>query len=294
MAERRVGLLGATSLVGECLLPELVQAGWQVIAFSRRAVNDTTSGVEWCRLRNPLSPLTPLPQGEGKIPYWVCVAPIWILPDYFNALETHGVRRIVVLSSTSRFTKWDSSDTGEQTVARRLANAEACVQAWAEATAVEWVILRPTLIYGRGRDRNIAEIARLIRRYGFFPVLGQASGLRQPVHAEDVARACLAALEVSNARNRAYNISGGETLTYREMVCRVFVALGRSPRTLSVPLSLFRLAIACLRVLPRYRQWLTTMAERMNRDLVFDHAEAARDLGFKPRNFLLAAQDVEG
>jgi len=34
------------------------------------------------------------------------------------------------------------------------------------------------------------------------------------------------------------------------------------------------------------------MAERMNRDLVFDHAEAARDLGFKPRAFMLSAEDV--
>jgi nucleoside-diphosphate-sugar epimerase len=166
------------------------------------------------------------------------------------------------------------------------------VQAWAANHGVEWVILRPTLIYGLGRDKNITEIARFIQRFGFFPLFGKADGLRQPVHAKDVAAACVAALRAPAAANRAYNLSGGETLAYRDMVVRVFAALGRTPRLLPVPLSAFRLAVALLRWLPRYRHWSAAMAERMNRDLVFDHAEAARDLAFKPKTFLLSEQDV--
>ena len=99
-----------------------------------------------------------------------------------------------------------------------------------EGSGVDWVILRPTLIYGLGQDKNISEIVRLIRRFGFFPLVGQAKGLRQPVHAEDVATACLSALEKTDVVNRAYNLSGGETLSYREMINRVFTALGRRPR----------------------------------------------------------------
>jgi hypothetical protein len=34
------------------------------------------------------------------------------------------------------------------------------------------------------------------------------------------------------------------------------------------------------------------MAERMNRDLVFEHSEATRDFGFEPRAFVLSAEDV--
>jgi nucleoside-diphosphate-sugar epimerase len=154
------------------------------------------------------------------------------------------------------------------------------------------VVLRPTLIYGLGRDKNIAEIARFIRRFGFFPLLGKAMGLRQPVHAEDVAGACVAALKAPLAVNRAYNISGGETLPYREMVRRVFAALQKRPRLLTIPLVVFRMAVACLRLFRRYRNWSAAMAERMNRDLVFDHAEAARDLGYAPRPFRLAPEDV--
>ncbi len=183
-------------------------------------------------------------------------------------------------------------NTAEQATAAKLIDGEARVRAWAESRGIEWVILRPTLIYGLGRDKNISEIARFIRRFGFFPVLGEAKGLRKPIHAEDVAGACLAALQGSDVRSRSYNISGGETLTYREMVARIFTALGRRPRVLTVPLWAFRLAVTMLRCLPRYRQWSAAMAERMNRDLVFDHADAVRDLGFKPRGFELTAEDL--
>jgi nucleoside-diphosphate-sugar epimerase len=207
-------------------------------------------------------------------------------------MEQCGIRRLVALSSTSRFSKDDSDDAEERQVARCLRNAEEQVQAWAQRHGVEWVILRPTLIYGFGQDKNIAEIARFIRRFGFFPLFGKANGLRQPIHAADVAGACLAALQASCAANRAYNIAGGEKLTYRDMVARVFTALGRRPRLATVPLWVFRLAVTLLCCLPRYRQWSAAMAERMNRDLVFDHSDAERDLGFKPRGFALAAEDL--
>ena len=246
-------------------------AGWRVVALSRH----------------------PSPRrDEGVTPYWICVAPIWVLPDYFALIEAAGARRVVVLSSTSRFTKVGSGDTAEQATAAKLIDGETRSQAWAESRGIELVILRPTLIYGHGRDKNIAEIARFVRRFGFFPVFGKALGLRQPIHAEDVAGACVSALQATDAANRAYNISGGETLSYREMVIRVFDALGRRPRLLTVPLWAFRLAVTMLRSLPRYRQWSVAMAERMNRDLVFDHADAVRDLGFKPRGFALAAEDL--
>lgn len=303
-----IGVLGATSSVGACLLPMLTEAGWRVAAFSRKAVGLRDDKVEWRRLASSASsPLmkpvvtrsvhqtatTKFPFAvEGNVLFWVCIVPIWVLPDYFTLLDTQGVKRVVVVSSTSRFTKDDSTDLEEQAIALRIADAEARVREWAESRDVEWVILRPTLIYGLGRDKNIAEIARFIRRFNFFPLFGEANGLRQPIHVADVADACLTALQAPCAANRAYNISGGETLTYRNMVARVFSALCRRPRLLTAPLWTFRLAVTMLRRLRRYRQWSTAMAERMNRDLVFDHAEAARDLGFKPRAFVLSAEDV--
>jgi uncharacterized protein YbjT (DUF2867 family) len=288
--DHEVGILGATSLVGGCLMVQLEEMGRSAIAFSRgKGVAIQGGTVEWRQLPALGTKGTNI---ASPISDWICVAPIWVLPYYFSLIEASGARRLVALSSTSRFTKVDSGDRAENAIAAKLIDSEARVQAWAESRGIEWVVLRPTLIYGQGRDKNISEMALFIRRFGFLPLLGRAQGLRQPIHAEDVAAACIAALDAPAAANRAYNISGGETLAYREMVTRVFAALGRPARLVTVPLGAFRVAVAMLRCLPRYRHWSAAMAERMNRDLVFDHADAARDLGFKPKDFALTAADV--
>ncbi|MCE2681185.1 MAG: NAD-dependent epimerase/dehydratase family protein [Burkholderiales bacterium] len=274
MFDKNIGLLGASSFVGQALEPMLARAGYRIYPFTRKHTSPEA--------RSTAHPY----------PYWICVAPIWVLPEHFAMLQAGGVKRIVVVSSTSVFTKDTSSDPAEQATAKKLLDAESALQVWAERSGVEWVVLRPTLIYGFGKDKNISEMARVIQRFRFFPLLGKASGLRQPIHACDVAEACLAALESSNVINRAYNLSGGETLTYKAMVKRIFQALGQRPWLISIPLWLFGLAVQILRQLPRYRQWTTAMAQRMNCDLVFDHTAASADFGFQPQPFVLSAEDL--
>jgi len=287
--ERQVGVLGATSLVGVSLIPLLSAQGWRVTAYSRTRPPRLAADVEWRRAGDPT-----LAAPGAPLPNWISLAPLWVLPDYYERLAAAGARRIVALSSTSASTKAESNDPDERATARRLVAGEASLRAWAERAGVQWTILRPTLIYGHGLDRNVSEIARFVARFGFFPVLGAAGGLRQPVHAGDVAQACIASLEQAGAANRSYDVSGGETLSYRRMVERVFGAMGRRPRVAPVPIVAFRVATACLRRLPRYRRWSAAMAERMNRDLVFDHGDAARDLGFAPRAFHLGPDDLPG
>ena len=285
----KIGLLGANSLVGGCVIQRLSSNGRHTLAFSRYPPDGKTApGVTWLQLPASLPP----PREVPPIKEWLCVAPIWVLPQYLGVIETSGARRVVALSSTSLFVKKDSSDRGEQHIAQRLAEGERALCTWAEAHGIEWVILRPTLIYGRGRDKNLTEIIRFVCRWGFFPLLGKAEGLRQPVHAEDVAAACVSALTSPAAANRSYNLSGGETLSYREMVCRVFSSVGKVPRLVTMPRWLFRLAVAALHLVTRYRHWTVEMAERMNRDLVFDHGDAARDLDFSPRPFQLSQGDL--
>ncbi|PKN51109.1 MAG: epimerase [Deltaproteobacteria bacterium HGW-Deltaproteobacteria-13] len=291
----RVGVLGASSIVGEYLLPLLVEEGWDVVAFSRREQNIKPSGnglLTWQLLaQSGSTAIRDLHQKEKQITCWISLAPIAVLPEYFHLLLTYGARQIVAVSSTSRFTKKESSDRAEKKLAEKLAENEKNLSAWAKKEKLTFTILRPTLIYSPGRDKNVSVIAAFIRRFSFFCVFGEARGLRQPIYAQDVAFACVAALKAEQAANHCYNISGGETIDYREMVCRVFSALGRKPRFVVFPLWLFRLAIFILRIFPPFRHWSAAMAERMNQDLVFDHAEATRDLNFSPRNFQLKRED---
>jgi len=287
--ENNVGVLGATSLVGSCLLPQLLAANYDVNAFSRQSVIERSEDVVWREL--PLE-LVASDEKVANIPFWVCVLPIWVLPDYFSFLELSGVSRIIVLSSTSRFTKAGSPNLEECLVVKRLTEAEACIDKWALVNDIECIILRPTLIYGLGRDKNVSEISRIIGRFGFFPLFGEAKGLRQPIHAKDVARASVLALGCHNIKREEYNISGGEVLSYRKMVERVFSAMQKRPFFIPVPLFLFKIIVLFMRFVPRYRHWTAAMAERMNDDLVFEHRKAFVDLGFKPRLFELSEDDV--
>jgi len=289
LRKERIGVIGATSIVGESLLPLLVEKGYDVVAFSRRVSAEAQTkkpNITWRLLQEK-----ELPKSE-KIAKWIILAPIWVLPQHFSLLLLCGAKHIVALSSTSRFTKELSTDREEKELADKLKQGEEVFISWAAQNNVQWTILRPTLIYGLGRDKNISVIARFIRRFSFFPLVGEAKGLRQPVHARDVALVCIAALSTEQSFNRSYNISGGETLTYRRMVEKVFESLGKKHHFVILPLWFFRAGIFILRFLPPFRRWSPAMAERMNQNLVFDHHEATNDFGFAPRKFELDKEDI--
>lgn len=213
------------------------------------------------------------------------LAPLKLLPAMLPAFFAQGGSRVIAFGTTSVHSKAASAAPAERAYAAGLLEAEREVARLCEAAGVPWTLFRPTLIYGAGRDRNVALIARVIRRFGVFPLLGEARGLRAPVHVEDLAAACVAVREAGATFNKAYDLTGGETLTYRAMVARIFEAMGRRPRFVRVPLALFRLAMWVVSRVPRYRDFNAEMARRMNDDLVFDPTPAARDFGFAPRGF---------
>ncbi|HHO48448.1 MAG TPA: NAD-dependent epimerase/dehydratase family protein [Desulfobacteraceae bacterium] len=273
MSEQRTGVIGASSFAGERLLPLLEHEGHAAVPFSRKGGGGTFS-----LAAGPT-------EVAGSIPNWIYVAPIWTVSHHFPLLEHFGCRRLVALSSTSRFTKRESSSAADRALASRLREGEEEVAEWARRERRTVVILQPTMIYGLGKDKNVAVIARFIKRFGFFPLFGGGSGLRQPVHVDDVASACLAALNIPEGEVRTYVLSGGEVLSYRTMVERIFTALGRKPRIIHCPLPLFALAVSLARLFPSGRELTTEMAVRMNRDQQFDHSAAAADLEFQPRPF---------
>ena len=281
-----VAIIGARSMIGHHAMVQMKRVGMPVVALSRRPHAPTTEdGITWLDLSGDWT--GPF-QAEG-LKRWLCFCPITCVADYFPVFEQLGARRVVVLSSTSRFTKSSiagSVDPSEHVLVRRLEDGEEQFKQWARGAGVEWVILRPTLIYDVERDKNIATIAKFIQRYRFFPLLGNAEGLRQPVFAGDVAKGAIAALTIPAAANQAYNIAGGETLSYRDMVRRVFAQVGRKPRFVTFPLMVFKLALIFAWCIPKYRYLSPAMAVRMNKDMVFDCSKAEHELGYFPVGFL--------
>lgn len=278
-----VGVLGATSLVARPLLPMLLATGRHVVACSRSAASravgaDAAAGVEWR-----------VPGAAGAAPRpiadWIALCPIWIVPDLVDWLDGLGAKRLVALSSQGLVTKRSSPSRAERESAALIAAAESALEAWAAERGTTLCILRPTMIYDGVHDGNVAAVAAFLRRRGWFPVCGRARGLRQPVHAADVAAACRAALE-HPAPARHYAISGGETLPYRSMIERIASARGLTARIVPVPRVAWAVFEPVARMAGLARNLPPGAAVRMNQDLSCDHAAAARDLGFQPRAFM--------
>ena len=269
-------VLGATSLVGRFALPRLQAAGVEHVALSRTAPD----AQGWVRadLWDPeLAARLPI------CPTVLSLSPVWHLPAALGALKARGMKRLVAFSSTSVTAKAASPDAYEQGMVRRLAEGEAAVRDFCEANGVAWTLLRPTLIYAEGHDQNVTRLARMIRKLHALPLAGRGEGLRQPVHADDLAGAAIAAASCRAAHNQAYELPGGETLTYRAMAERVFEGLGRKPAILSVPQGLWRAAFTLAR--PLLPGATAQMGARMSEDLTFDGASAAQDFGWNPRAF---------
>ncbi len=274
---------GGSSQIGRCVLRRLATAG--------------VSGYALGRNRPPGLPADRFVQGDltrtdlefpDRMDAVVHIAKLWYLPEHIDALYARGVRRIVCFSTTSIFVKQDSSDAGERDLVARMVDAEARVLAQCAALEIACTILRPTLVYGLGIDRNVSRAANFIRRFRFYPLAGAATGLRQPVHADDLAAAALAALNTPVAAGKCYEVGGSEQLVYREMIGRIFDTLEMPRRFVPIPF-LGTFAAAAGFVLRR-PEVTGEMVQRMRRDLVCDNGPAIRDFGYEPRPFLSAGR----
>jgi nucleoside-diphosphate-sugar epimerase len=287
---RRAVVLGARSQIGFFLLPRLAEEKLEVLALTRgETPHDQPASAGWIWRHYSPAALTSSIGDSTPVPIVFFLAALPLLPPLIPDFARLGVQRLIAFGTTGRFYKTESADTQERSYIRRLIAAEEEVAGLCERHAIAWTVFRPTLIYGCGRDRNINLIAKFVRRFAFFPLFAGGRGLRQPVHADDLAQACMQALDNRSTYGKAYTLSGGSVVTYREMVEAVFVQLGKPARMFEVPLGLFHATIWLAKKMPRLRGLSTEMATRMGIDMCFDHQAAAEDFGFSPRPFGLDA-----
>lgn len=274
----RALVFGGSGQIGERLLTRLLSGGWQVTAWSRQP-RAARAGLIWRQGDLAMPPAA----GETYEAIFSC-GPL----DHFArwyAQNPVAAARIVAFGSTSVQVKEHSSDAAERDVAQRLAIAEQALFSAAQARGATATVLRPTLVYGAGRDKTLTQIAGLARRTGAFVLPADATGLRQPVHVDDLANAALAVLAQPATQQRSYALGGGEVLAYLQMVERVLAALPRPARLYRVPPSLFGLALGAAQRLGRLRGMNAAALRRLRQDLVFDLEPARRDFGYAPRAF---------
>lgn len=275
-------VFGGSGQIGLPLLDRLHDDGWRVFAVSREARSDQP-GLQW--LKGDLGDVAGLPRRTDAV--FSC-GPLDLFAQWYarTALETP---RVVAFGSTSADVKRGSSDAAERATASRLREAERLLFDTATGRGAGATVLRPTLVYGAGRDQTLSRIARIAQRFGRFALPRGAVGLRQPVHVDDLAAAAFDIAHAPATHGRAYALPGGETLPYREMVRRVLAVLRPQPKLFELPSPLFNLLLAAAHAAGHARGFGEAATARMRSDLVFDAGPAQRDFGYAPRPFRPAA-----
>jgi len=276
---RRALVFGGSGAIGAALLTRLRDADWTVDALSR------TPQAAGPRLHWHAGGFGAMPDAlPASVDAIFSCGPL----DRFSlwyADASIDCPRVVAFGSTSDATKQAASDPGERELAMRLRTSGARVFAAAQARGAAATLLRPTLVYGSGRDRNLSRIVALARRSGVFVLPADARGRRQPVHVDDLAAAAQAAADAPAAHGQAFALPGGETLDYRTMVARTLACLQPAPRLLVLPGVLFDAALWAAHRAGRLQGLPPGAVARMREDLVFDAAPARDAFGYAPRAF---------
>ena len=272
-------LTGASSQIGVFAIPRLVSAGFRVFAVSRKGKPEgypAYEQVEWLNEDDAL-------QVSKKCQYLLSAGPMELAKKFLETAKQF--QTVVVFSSSSVESKQESGNPKERNQIKGMLALESELRLFAQSRGIKLVIFRPTLIYGCGLDTNISRLANLIRRYGFMPVNGKAVGLRQPVHADDLASVAVSAMLSRDVLPPVLYLTGGDTLSYSEMVSRIFKALGKPARLVRVPQWLLVLLAKFANTFNVGGGVNSEMVRRQQLDLVFDDRQARELLSYDPRPF---------
>ncbi|MCC6559859.1 MAG: NAD(P)-dependent oxidoreductase [Xanthomonadales bacterium] len=273
-------VLGASGQVGYFLLQRL---GRDVIAVARN-IPSWSSG-ERCRWRCLDLWTATAPPASAQL---ISAGPLDGCVAWLERVGAGELQRIVALSSMSAVHKQDSPDAVERVLAARLREHEQRLFAFAERSGIACTLLRPTLIWGGGLDRSLTPYAQRAARRGFAFIPAAARGLRQPVHADDLAAICIALLARTSGRAAPLELGGGERLPLAEMLARC--ARSVDARALRLPLPRALLAAAGAAA-SRLGFESGAVAVRALTDQCADSEAAWREFGITARGFVPVAAD---
>lgn len=274
----KIFVTGATGFTGSRVVPLLLKNGYEVRCLYRETSDRSllsSSEIEWAL--GDLSHTDALSASMRGADALVNLASLGFghADSILRAAKDAGIQRALLISTTAIFTQLNAKSKKVR-VAAELA---------IETSGLKYTILRPTMIYGSPRDRNMWRLIRFMRYSPIVPVFGNGKHLQQPVHVDDVAWAIVSCLANEKTIGKAYNIAGKHPLTYNEVIDTIARLMNKRVWKLHIP---SKPAVSLLALFERMRIPFPIKAEqvlRLNENKDFSYAEAQRELGFSPLSF---------
>ena len=274
----KVFVTGGTGFTGSYVLPLFLKNGYEVRCLYRPTSDRSILSqpeIEWVLgdVSNPQA-LSASMRGMDAL---VNIASLGFghADSILHAAKDAGIQRAVFVSTTAIFTQLNAKSKKV-----RLA-AEAAI----ESSGLQYTILRPTMIYGSRRDRNMWRLIRFLRYFPIVPVFGDGNYLQQPIYVEDVAHAILSCLCNDQTLGKSYNIAGKIPLTYNQVIDTIARQMNKRIWKIHIPSAP---VVSLLRFFERIHIPFPIKAEqvmRLNENKDFSYEEAEKDFGFSPIPF---------
>lgn len=274
----RLLVTGATGFTGTATVSLLLEKGFEVRCFARLSSQIDVLGsdrIEW--IRGDVADVISLQKAMTDVDALVNIVSLGFghAPSIIRAAKQARISRAIFISTTAVFTALNA-----QSKFTRLAAEDAISH-----SGLNYTILRPTMIYGSHRDRNMCRLIKLLTRSPIIPIFGNGNSLQQPVYVGDVAQAIMQSLQCERTIGHSYNISGKEPLTYNQVIDTIAQLLRRKVIRLYVPAHLVMAGLSALERLSLPLPIKSEQVARLNEDKAFDHDEASRDFKYQPHSF---------
>lgn len=271
-------VIGGTGFTGSRLVPLLLKSGYQVRCLYRPSSDRSVlpqPEIEW--IEGDVSNTEGLSNSMQGTHALINVVSLGFghADSILHAAKIAGIPRAIFLSTTAIFTQLNAKSKSI-----RL-NAERAI----ETSGLKYTILRPTMIYGSPRDRNMWRLIKFMRYSPVIPIFGYGNSLQQPIYVDDVAQAIVQCFASDKTIGKSYNIAGKHPLTYNQVIDTIAAHMNQRVWKLHIP---YPPVVALLKFFERVHLPLPIKAEqvlRLNEDKSFGYEEAARDFGFSPLAF---------
>lgn len=190
-----------------------------------------------------------------------------------------GAKRLIVVHTCGVYSKYKAA--GEE-----YRKTDKYVEDKCRRHGVSLTILRPTMIYGTVRDRNMVKFIRMVDKLPLMPVVNGARYPLQPVHYKDVAGAILAVLRrIDKAGGKAFILSGEKPILLRDVLTVIAAHLGKRIRFISCPFWIAYPGAVFIRLVTFGKVDMREKVRRLCEPRSYPHDEATEFFGFAPRPF---------